>query len=172
MNWTKPTMCNVRLDEQKDLINTSILKPEMEWRGDGIVMLNMFIPASRRVAEYAAIEFAKKMNLKEVEVIHREVMQAAEGTRVELKGRVDFTIDANDLVIPPEPEVMSDDQIREKIDQEPMKIVAGTVGEDEHSVGLREIIDIKHGGIEKYGIECEYLGTSVSLENWWMRPSS
>ncbi|MDW7678803.1 MAG: D-ornithine 4,5-aminomutase subunit OraE [Bacillota bacterium] len=155
---------NVRLAEQKDLINTSILKPEMEWRGDGIVMINMFIPASRRVAEYAAIEFAKKMNLKEVEVIHREVMQAAEGTRVELKGRVDFTIDANDLVIPPEPEVMSDDQIREKIDQEPLKIVAGTVGEDEHSVGLREIIDIKHGGIEKYGIECEYLGTSVSLE--------
>ena len=155
---------HVRLEEQKDLINTSILKPEMEWRGDGIVMLNMFIPATRRVAEYAAIEFAKKMNLKEVEVIHKEVMQTAEGTRVELKGRVDFTIDANDLVIPPEPEVMSDDQIREKIDQEPLKIVAGTVGEDEHSVGLREIIDIKHGGIEKYGIECEYLGTSVSIE--------
>ena len=45
-----------------------------------------------------------------------------------------------------------------------MKIVAGTVGEDEHSVGLREIIDIKHGGIEKYGVECHYLGTSVPLE--------
>ncbi len=29
-----------------------------------------------------------------------------------------------------------------------MKIVSATVGEDEHSVGLREIIDIKHGGIE------------------------
>jgi D-ornithine 4,5-aminomutase subunit beta len=42
--------------------------------------------------------------------------------------------------------------------------VAGTVGEDEHSVGLREIIDIKHGGIEGYGIDCRYLGTSVSLE--------
>lgn len=155
---------HVRLEEQKDLIDTSKLKPEMEWRGDGIVMLNMFIPASRRVAEYAAIEFAKKMNLKEVEVIHKEVMQTAEGTRVELKGRVDFTVDINDLVIPPEPEIMSDDQIREAIEHQPMKIVAGTVGEDEHSVGLREIIDIKHGGIEKYGIECEYLGTSVSIE--------
>src|SRR5690606_34834207 len=41
--------------------------------------------------------------------------------------------------------------------------VAGTIGEDEHSVGLREIIDIKHGGIEKYGIECHYLGTSVPV---------
>jgi D-ornithine 4,5-aminomutase subunit beta len=31
-------------------------------------------------------------------------------------------------------------------------------------VGLREIIDIKHGGIEKYGIEVHYLGTSVPPE--------
>ena len=45
-----------------------------------------------------------------------------------------------------------------------MRIVCGTVGEDEHSVGLREIIDIKHGGIEKYGISVTYLGTSVPPE--------
>ena len=45
-----------------------------------------------------------------------------------------------------------------------MKVVAATVGEDEHSVGLREVIDIKHGGIEKWGIEVEYLGTSVPVE--------
>ena len=32
-----------------------------------------------------------------------------------------------------------------------MVVVCGTVGEDEHSVGLREIINIKHGGIEKWG---------------------
>ena len=31
-------------------------------------------------------------------------------------------------------------------------------------MGLREIIDIKHGGIEGYGIDCHYLGTSVPLE--------
>ena len=42
--------------------------------------------------------------------------------------------------------------------------VCGTVGEDEHSVGMREIINIKHGGIEKWGIECVYLGTSVPVE--------
>ena len=46
----------------------------------------------------------------------------------------------------------------------PFKIVAATVGEDEHSVGLREVIDIKHGGIEKFGMEVEYLGTSVPCE--------
>ncbi len=45
-----------------------------------------------------------------------------------------------------------------------MKVVAATVGEDEHSVGLREVIDIKHGGIEKWGVEVEYLGTSCPVE--------
>lgn len=59
---------------------------------------------------------------------------------------------------------MSDDEIRADIERRPMRVVCGTVGEDEHSVGLREIIDIKHGGIEKYGIEVHYLGTSVPPE--------
>ena len=59
---------------------------------------------------------------------------------------------------------MSDDEIRADIERRPMTVVAATVGDDEHSVGLREIIDIKHGGIEKYGIVVHYLGTSVSPE--------
>jgi len=45
-----------------------------------------------------------------------------------------------------------------------LKVVAATVGEDEHSVGLREILDIKHGGIEKYGVKYVYLGTSVPVD--------
>jgi D-ornithine 4,5-aminomutase subunit beta len=28
---------------------------------------------------------------------------------------------------------------------------------------MREIIDIKHGGLEKFGFECHYLGTSVPV---------
>ena len=155
---------NLRLKETEYLRKTSEIKPEVEWMGDGTVLLTMFLPASRRVAEFAALEIAKKMNLEEPEVISVEVMQPAEGTRVELKGRVGFTIDVNTLVIPDEPEVMSDDEIREFIKEHPMKIVGATVGEDEHSVGLREIIDIKHGGIEKYGVMVEYLGTSVPVE--------
>ncbi len=42
----------------------------------------------------------------------------------------------------------------------------GTVGEDEHSVGLREIIDIKHGGIEKYGIQVHYRAPACPLKSW------
>lgn len=155
---------NVRLEETKELRKTSKIKPEMEWAGDGIIQITMCLPAEERVAEFTALEIGKKMGLEDVEVIHREVMQEAEGTRIEIKGRVPFTIDTDKLVIPPKPEIMTDDEIRADVEENPMKVVAGTVGEDEHSVGLREIIDIKHGGIEKYGIECEYLGTSVPVE--------
>jgi D-ornithine 4,5-aminomutase subunit beta len=154
----------LRLEETKELRNSSKIKPEMEWLGDGIVLLTMFLPAEERVAEFAALEIGKRLGLEDVEVIHKEIMQEAEGTRIELKGRVGFTIDIDELVIPPKPEILTEDEIREEIEKNPMKVVAATVGEDEHSVGLREIIDIKHGGIEKYGIECHYLGTSVPVE--------
>lgn len=30
-------------------------------------------------------------------------------------------------------------------------------------MGMREILDIKHGGIEGYGFHCHYLGTSVPI---------
>ncbi|WIV11224.1 D-ornithine 4,5-aminomutase subunit OraE [Proteiniborus sp. MB09-C3] len=155
---------NVRMEETRELRETTKIKPEMEWQGDGIIQITLFLPTDERTAEFAAIEIGKNLGLEDVEVIHKEVLQAAEGTRIELKGKVPFTIDTSTLVIPPKPEIMSDDEIREEIERCPMKIVAGTVGEDEHSVGLREIIDIKHGGIEGYGIECHYLGTSVPVE--------
>ncbi|MGJ0847832.1 D-ornithine 4,5-aminomutase subunit OraE [Tissierella praeacuta] len=155
---------NVRLEEVKELRTTSKIKPEMEWLGDGIVLTTLFLPADERTAEFAAIEIGKKMGLEDVEVIHKEIMQEAEGTRVELKGRVAFTIDTKELVIPPKPKELTEEEIRADIKAKPMKVVAATVGEDEHSVGIREIIDIKHGGIEKYGIECHILGTSIPVE--------
>ena len=155
---------NNRLAETKAYREKQQIKPEAEWLGDGTVLLTMMIPESSRVAEFAALQIAKGMNLEDPEVINKEVMQNAEGTRIELKGRVPFAIDKSTLVIPPEPKVLSEDEIRAEIERQKMVIVCGTVGEDEHSVGLREIIDIKHGGIEKYGIEVHYLGTSVPIE--------
>lgn len=155
---------NVRLEETREQREKGLIKPEAEWMGDGVILLTLMIPESKRVAEFAALEMGKKMGLKDCEVINKEVMQDAEGTRIEMKGRVPFAIEKDTLVIPEEPKVLSDDEIREEIQRQKMVLVAGTVGEDEHSVGLREIIDIKHGGIEKYGIEVHYLGTSVPVE--------
>lgn len=153
-----------RMKETEQYRNTNLIKPEVEWLADGTVQLEIFLPIDQRTAEFAAIEFAKKMNLVDPEVIHSEEMHPSEGTRVQLKGKVDFHINLDDLVIPEKADVLADDEIREFVEKHPFKIVAGTVGEDEHSVGLREVIDIKHGGIEKFGMEVEYLGTSVPCE--------
>ena len=155
---------HVRMAENQKYRNSDFVKPEMEWLADGTIMLTMFLPLNKRVAEVVAVEIGKKMGLLEPEVISREVMQEAEGTRIEMKAKVDFDIDVSKLVIPEELVPLSDDEIREDIKKFPLKLVCGTVGEDEHSVGLREIIDIKHGGIERFGIEVEYLGTSVPVE--------
>jgi len=154
----------LRLEETKEFREMDQIKPEAEWLGDGVILLTMMIPESARVAEFAALEMAKKMNLIDPEVINKEVMQQAEGTRIELKARMPFAIDKKDLVIPEEPIILSEEEIEADVKAKKMVIVCGTVGEDEHSVGLREIIDIKHGGIEKYGIEVHYLGTSVPVE--------
>lgn len=150
-----------RLENLKE--NNTVM-PEVQWKKDGFLSVTMFIPESELISEAAAIEIGKNMNLTEVEVIHKQVMQEAEGTLVEIKGKINFSVDKQKLKIAEPKKVLGEDFIREYIKQHPVKIVAGTVGEDEHSVGLREIIDIKHGGVEKYGIHCEYLGTSCPIE--------
>lgn len=157
---------NIRLDEKEKFRNSNLIMPEVEWLADGIVQVEFMLPTPMRVAKFAALEFAEHMNLKDVEIIHLENMQDAEGTRVQLKGRIEKYVDIDELEIPEEAEVLSNEELWEEMQNNPMKVVAGTVGEDEHSVGLREIIDIKHGGIEKWGIGVEYLGTSVPIEKF------
>jgi len=76
---------------------------------------------------------------------------------------VTFDVDRTTLKIPPKVELLPEDELREEVKKIGLRVVAATVGEDEHSVGLREILDIKHGGIEKYGVKYHYLGTSVPI---------
>jgi D-ornithine 4,5-aminomutase subunit beta len=155
---------DARLERTAELRDKGLIKPEVEWAGDGIVVVTLFLPASERVAEFAALELAKAMNLQDPEVIHKQVMHPAEGTLLEVKGRLDVTVDPATLYIPPEPDVLTADEVRAFVKEHGLKVVGATVGEDEHSVGMREIIDIKHGGLEGYGVACEYLGTSVPVE--------
>ncbi|MDT8336599.1 MAG: D-ornithine 4,5-aminomutase subunit OraE [Candidatus Izemoplasmatales bacterium] len=154
---------NVRLESTKKYLNSNIIKPEVEWAGDGMLVVDVTLPTSVRYAEAAALVIAKKMNLLDAEVIHKEILQNAEATRIQIKGKLDIEIKLDSLVLPKEPDLLSGSEIREYVSEHPITIIAGTVGQDEHSVGLREIIDIKHGGIEKYGINCIYLGTSVPI---------
>ena len=153
-----------RLEKVEKYLDGDAIKPEMEWCADGTIMITMMIPTNARMAEAVAVEIGRKLGLEEPTVISKEVMQEAEGTRIELKGKLTFDVDPTNLEIPPEPHHLDDATLFNEFSEHPMVVVCGTVGEDEHSVGLREIINIKHGGIEKWGIKVNYLGTSVPVE--------
>jgi D-ornithine 4,5-aminomutase subunit beta len=157
---------NIRLDESETYRSTTKIKPEVQWLGDGVVTLDLFFPTDSDTAEVAALVVAKNMQLKQAEVIHKEILHPAEGTRVQLKGVVSFDVDTKDLVLKEKEDLLSDDVMFEYIKKHPIKVIAGTGGSDEHSVGMREVLDIKHGGIEKYGIQYQYLGTSVPIEKF------
>jgi D-ornithine 4,5-aminomutase subunit beta len=104
------------------------------------------------------------MGLRDPEVIHARVMHPAEGSVFEVRGVVEAAVRADELVVPQEEERLPHADIEAFVRPRNLHVVAATVGEDEHSVGLQEILDIKHGGIERYGFRCHYLGTSVPLE--------
>ncbi|MDQ7793453.1 MAG: D-ornithine 4,5-aminomutase subunit OraE [bacterium] len=150
-----------RLEGVNQRRQRGLIRPEVQWAGDGFVTVTMTLPEPERRARYAALKIGAKMGLEEVEVIHRRVLHPDEGTVVVLKGRLDWDLLADELEVPEEEAALSDEALREAIARRPMRVVAATLGEDEHSVGMREILDIKHGGLEKYGIEAHYLGTSV-----------
>ena len=157
---------NNRLDENEKYRSTSLLKPEVQWLGDGIITVDLFFPTDLETAEAAALVVGKNLNLTQVEVIHKEILHPSEGTRIQFKGNVNFDIDKNELVIKVKEETIPEDVIMEYVKKHQIKVIAGTGGSDEHSVGMREILDIKHGGVEKYGINYQYLGTSVPIEKF------
>jgi D-ornithine 4,5-aminomutase subunit beta len=154
------------LDKTEKYRSGGYLKPEVEWLGDGTVTVDLFFPTDIRTAEAAALITGEKMNLGDVEVIHKEVLHPSEGTRIQIKGRFDFDIKIDELKLPEIVKSHSEDEVIKYVKKNPIKVIAGTAGNDEHSVGIREVLDIKHGGVEKYGIKYEYLGTSVPIEKF------
>ena len=64
---------NVRLAQTAEHREKGLITPEVEWAGDGIVVVTMFLPAPAREAEAAALELAEAMNLEDPEVIHARV---------------------------------------------------------------------------------------------------
>jgi D-ornithine 4,5-aminomutase subunit beta len=156
----------LRMDATEKYRTGKLLKPEVQWLGDGTVTVDLFFPTNVRAAEAAALVTGRKMNLSDVEVIHKEILHPSEGTRIQIKGSFNFDIDVDQLVLPEVIKSHSEDDILEYVKKNPLRVVAGTAGNDEHSVGIREVLDIKHGGVEKYGIKYEYLGTSVPIEKF------
>lgn len=154
-----------RLEQPLADKESGLIRPEVEKHGDSIVCVTVFVPENPEVAEAAALEMTRQMNLKNPEVISRRVMHSAEGSMFEIKGILDVAVKLENLQIPAMEELLSDEAIEAWVRPRDIHVVAATVGEDEHSVGLHEILDIKHGGIEKYGFHCHNLGTSVAIEH-------
>ena len=155
-----------RMEETEVYRTGGLLKPEVQWLGDGVITIDLFFPTSIDLAVEAALLYAAKMGLSEAEVIHKEVLHPSEGTRIQLKATVQEALKIEDIVVPEKSKIMDEDSIYEYMKEHQLRVVAGTGGNDEHSVGLREVLDIKHGGIEKYGIQYLYLGTSVPIEKF------
>ncbi len=141
-----------------------LLRPEVEKHGDGIVCISLFVPASPRLAETAALEMVKRMGLKKTQVIHQRMLHPAEGTLFEIKGVLDEAVKIDEIPLSARAEPLADGEIESWTRPRHLHVIAATVGEDEHSVGIREILDIKHGGIEKYGFHCHFIGTSATLD--------
>ena len=108
----------------------------------------MMIPAEPRTAEAVALEIGRKLGLENPEVNSKEVMQEAEGTRIEMKGKVTFDVDPSTLEIPPAPHHLDDATLYKEFEEHPMVVVCGTVGEDEHSLFV---------GCSKFKIQHEFL---------------
>jgi D-ornithine 4,5-aminomutase subunit beta len=153
-----------RLEQPRAERAQGLLRPEVEKHGDGIVCVTLFLPASPEIAEAAALELARHMGLQHPEVISRRLLHPAEGSLFEVKGRLDIAIQIDQLPRTSQEQLLPEAEIEAWVRPRRIPIVAATVGEDEHSVGLHEILDIKHGGIEKYGFRCHDLGTSVPIE--------
>lgn len=155
----------IRLKKNEPYDKEGMFKPEVQWKNDGVILVSMFLPVDKEKAPYAAIEIGKRLGLLNVEVIHQQVLHPAEGSYIEIKGEVPFYIKESEIKIPEKIMPLKDEEIIEEIKKRGgIKCVAATLGEDEHNVGLKEIIDIKHGGIEKWGFQVFYLGTSVPPE--------
>ena len=141
-----------------------VLRPEVEKHGDGVACVTLFVPAGPRLAEAAALEMARRMGLKKPEVISRRLLHPAEGSVFEIKGELDVAVKIDEIPLTAREEALPDAEIEAWVRPRNLHVIAATVGEDEHSVGIREILDIKHGGIEKYGFHCNFIGTSARLD--------
>jgi D-ornithine 4,5-aminomutase subunit beta len=107
---------------------------------------------------------ARRAGLANPEVISRRLLHPAEGSVFEIRGVLDVAIPIDSLPVEVAMPLLPDAEIEAWVRPRHIAVVAATVGEDEHSVGIHEILDIKHGGIERYGFRCQFLGTSVSPE--------
>lgn len=139
------------------------IRPEVEHANDSVVCVTVLVPEAPELAEAAALAMVERMGLEGAAVLSRRVLHPAEGSVFEIKGRLRFAVKRGELRLPERPMLLDAREIESFVRARSLVVVGGTVGQDEHSVGLREILDIKHGGLERFGFRCHDLGTSVPV---------
>lgn len=139
--------------------------PEGEHRGDGLVTVSMFVPVPADRADAAAIRLAEGMNLRDVRIVDRLVLHPAEGVQYELVGHTVVGVRRDELPdAPPENDALSPEEVRTRLGPLRLRVVGATLGDDEHSVGLQEITNVKHHGLEWFGVTAVNVGASVLVE--------
>lgn len=144
---------------------TERVRPEAEHHDDGLVTVSLFLPLSEARGDVAVLRMAERMNLADARVVDKVVLHPAEGVQYEVVGRVTEGIDVTDI---PEADTstaqISAQDVRAGLVPRRLHVVGATLGNDEHSIGLQEVTNIKHQGLEWFGVTCLNIGCSVSVD--------
>ena len=73
-----------RLEATRAYRSGELIRPEVEWAGDGTINVQLFVPQPADVAEAYAVAMAARLGLDDPVVINLEVMHQAEGCFVEV----------------------------------------------------------------------------------------
>ena len=122
---------NISLRTSKKTMISNLLSLKSNGGRTEIVSTTIFLPLDERTAEFAAIKCGEKLGLEDVTVVHKQGLHPSEGTIVEIKGKVKFDIDIDELVISGKGSCIVEEEIRADISAKPMFVVAATVGNDE-----------------------------------------
>lgn len=85
---------------------------------------------------------ARRTGLANPEVISRRLLRPAEGSVFEIRGVLDVAIPFETLPVTGDAGSLPDREIEAWVRPRDIHVVAATVGEDEHLVGIREILDV------------------------------
>ena len=143
-----------------------VVKPFGDRKNDGAIQLSFTLPVSLELAHQAAIEFCRKMNLQEIEIVNLQSLLPAI-TYVQAFAKAPFGVEISEsaLVVKTIP---SREEILAKTSkwQKPLTIVGACTGTDAHTVGLDAILNKKgykgDKGLESYScFEVINLGSQV-----------
>lgn len=131
-----------------------VVKPFGDRKNDGAIQLSFTLPVSLEVAHQAAIEFCRKMNLQEIEIVNLQSLLPTI-TYVQAFAKAPFGVEISEYaltakLIPTREEILTKTALWPK----PITILGACTGTDAHTVGLDAILNKKgykgDMGLESY----------------------